>query len=88
MQFGIQFAELLVRSEDVIWLFDIFPGDFQDENIMFFGRVPFLETVDHHVGYTAVRLAPKNGPVADDASINEPCQLFVLIVQLTNKFLE
>ena len=88
MQFGIQFAELLICSEDVVGFFDIFPGDFQDECVVLFRRVPFLEAVDHHVGYTAVRLAPKNGPVADDAGINEPCQLFVLILQLTSKFLE
>ena len=69
MQFGIQFAELLICSEDVVGFFDIFPGDFQDEYVVLFRRVPFLEAVDHHVGYTAVRLAPKNGPVADDASI-------------------
>ena len=86
MQFGIQFAELLICSEDVVGFFDIFPGDFQDEYVVLFRRVPFLEAVDHHVGYTAVRLAPKNGPGC--RLINEPCQLSVLIVQLTNKFLE
>lgn len=55
LQFGIQFAELLISSEDIGRRFDIFPGNFQYEYVMPFRRVPFLEPINNNICYSPVR---------------------------------
>ena len=56
MQFRVQFAEFLVGSEHVGRLFDGFPGDFENENVMLFGSVAFLNTVHYHVCNSSIRV--------------------------------
>ena len=56
MQFRVQFAEFLVGSEHVGRLFDGFPRDFENENVMLFGSVAFLNTVHYHVCNSSIRV--------------------------------
>ena len=55
LQFGIQFAKFFVSTKQISVIFNVFPHNFQNENIMFFRGVAFLNAVDRDIGYSTIR---------------------------------
>ena len=55
LQFGIQFAKFFVSTKQISVIFNVFPHNFQNENIMFFRGVAFLNAVNRDIGYSTIR---------------------------------
>ena len=55
LQFGIQFTKFFVSTKQISVIFNVFPNNFQNENIMFFRGVAFLNAVDRDICYSTIR---------------------------------
>ena len=55
LQFGIQFTKFFVSTKQISVIFNVFPNNFQNENVMFFRGVAFLNAVDRDIGYSTIR---------------------------------